>query len=70
MQKTSQIKNHISRDIAYDSHAYRRENWKLIVGNHLTPFGFHQVYEEPNQVKKSSFRIIAFIFFRFIMDVN
>ena len=42
--------NHF-RDIAYDSHAYRRGNWKLIVGNQLTPFGFHQVYEEPKKVK-------------------
>ena len=38
------------RDIAYDSHAYRRDNWKIIVGNALDPFPFHQVYEEPTDV--------------------
>ena len=38
------------RDTAYDSHAYRRDNYKLIVGNTLDPFPFHQVYKEPNEV--------------------
>ena len=40
-------------DTAFDSHAFRKDNWKLIVGNTLDPFPFHQVYEEPTEVRKS-----------------
>ena len=40
-------------DTAFDSHAFRKDNWKLIVGNTLDPFPFHQVYEEPTKVRKS-----------------
>ena len=40
-------------DTAFDSQAFRKDNWKLIVGNTLDPFPFHQVYKEPTQVRKS-----------------
>ena len=40
-------------DTAFDSHAFRKDNWKLIVGNTLDPFPFHQVYKEPTEVRKS-----------------
>ena len=42
---------HDFSDTAFDSHAFRKENWKLIVGNTLDPFPFHQVYEEPTEVR-------------------
>ena len=34
---------HLHRDPALDSHAYRRDPWKLIVGHHLVPFIFTKV---------------------------
>ena len=38
-------------DTAFDSHAFRKENRKLIIGNTLDPFPSHQVYKEPTEVR-------------------
>ena len=38
---------HIHRDFALDTHVFRRRQWKLIVGNHIVPYIFPLVYEEP-----------------------